>query len=311
MKDKLDIRLRMIQQESNTDKANYLALQKSVAILKDWERDDEEKLNEWSWQDAFKSKQRICYVIEKMPGNVYCGECAVKNISDEIPEIEIELMKEYQGQGIGYLAIIDMLNKLASDYGKVKYYAKVEPDNYASRFLFEKLRAQPVGVSRDYTISDEREERFIERSRYLLDQDLEEVAKKFSVVPETLLTHFLVYQLNVNDINEKCTKREEMINHREKIDCPRKLTREKYKETLLEFLDGLQQIKETITKDELNAKIKEMEKKYTERVDKLGKSINLAEKRGYNSFSDFAEVSKIVERGAASKLILDYELPVT
>ena len=46
MKDKLDIRLRLIQQESNTDKANYLALQKSVAILKNWEQNDEEKLNE-------------------------------------------------------------------------------------------------------------------------------------------------------------------------------------------------------------------------------------------------------------------------
>ena len=73
----------------------------------------------------------------------------------------------------------------------------------------------------------------------------------------------------------------------------------------------MQQIKETITKDELNAKIKEMEKKYTERVDKLGKSINLAEKRGHNSFSDFAEVSKTVETGAANKPILDYELPIT
>ena len=70
-----------------------------------------------------------------------------------------------------------------------------------------------------------------------------------------------------------------MINHREKIDCPRMLTREKYKETLLESLDGLQQIKEMITKDEMNTKIKEMEKKYTECVDKLSKSINLAEKK--------------------------------
>ena len=279
MKDKLDIRLRLIQQESNTDKANYLALQKSVAILKNWEQNDEEKLNEWSWKEAFKSKERICYVIEKMPGNVYCGECAVKNISDEIPEIEIELMKEYQGQGIGYLAIIDMLSKLASDYGKDEYYARVEPDNYASRFLFEKLCAQPVGVVRDPTVSDERIEQFIERSRYLLDRDLEEVAKKFSVMPETLLTHFLVYQINVSDINEKCAGREEVVNHREKIDCPRMLTREKYKETLREFLDGLQQIKETITKEEVNVKIKEMERKYMERVDKLSKSINWDEEK--------------------------------
>ena len=141
------------------------------------------------------------------------------------------------------------------------------------------LCAQPVGVLRDPTVSDERIEQFIERSRYLLDRDLEEVAKKFSVMPETLLTHFLVYQIKVSDINEKCAGREEVVNHREKIDCPRMLTREKYKETLLEFLDGLQQIKETITKEEVNVKIKEMERKYTERVDKLRKSINWDEEK--------------------------------
>ena len=57
------------------------------------------------------------------------------------------------------------------------------------------------------------------------------------------------------------------------------LTREKYKETLREFLDGLQQIKETITKEEVNVKIKEMERKYMERVDKLSKSINWDEEK--------------------------------
>ena len=269
MKDKLDIRLRPIQQESNIDKEHYLALQKSVAIFKSWEPDNEEKLNEQLWQDAFKSKHRICYVIEKMPGNEYCGECAVKNIFDETPEIEIELMKEYQGQGIGYLAIIDMLNKLASDYGKERYYVKIEPDNYASRFLFEKLCAQPAGVLRDYNIPDERVKQFIERSRYLLDQDLEEVAKKFSVAPETLLTHFLVYQISVNDINEKYAERGKTINHRVRMDCPRKLTKEKYMETLREFLDELQQMEGTVTKEELDARIDKIKKRWMERADKL------------------------------------------
>ncbi len=46
MKDKLDIRLRLIQQESNTDKANYLALQKSICSnLKKLGAGREKKLN--------------------------------------------------------------------------------------------------------------------------------------------------------------------------------------------------------------------------------------------------------------------------
>ena len=266
MKNNLDIRLRLIQQNSNTDKENHFALQKSVAVLRNRERDNEEALNEWLWRDSFKNENRICYVIEKMPGNVYCGECAVKNISDGIPEIEIEVMKEYQGQGIGYLAIIDMLNKLATNYGKENYCAKVEPDNHASRFLFEKLCGKPAGVSRDYIISEESVERFTKRSMYLLDQDLKNVAKDLGVDADILLTHFLVYKININDIKENYSEMKGLGNHREKIDSPRTLTKEKYKESIREFLNGLQQIKRTVTKEELKAMIDEMEKEWIKSI---------------------------------------------
>lgn len=78
-------------------------------------------------------------MIETLPDYSYCGECAVKNISDNIPEIEIELMKEQQNKGIGYQSLIIMLNRLAEEYKKEKLCAKVEPDNYVSQLLFEKL----------------------------------------------------------------------------------------------------------------------------------------------------------------------------
>lgn len=274
MENKLDIRLRLIQQDSNEGKENYFALQKSVAILQNWEQDNEKELNEWSWQDIFKNKNRICYVIEKMPGNVYCGECAVKNISDEISEIEIELMKECQGQGIGYLAIIDMLNKLAAKYGKENYYAKIEPDNYVSRFLFEKLGGRPIGVSRDYVIPDERVEQFTERSKFLLDQDLEKVAEEFGVEAEILLTHLLVYKININAINVSYIVGGKITNRRAKTDYPRRLTREKYKETLREYLDGLHQLKEAAANEELSTMVlNDMKKKWMERKDKLNENI--------------------------------------
>ena len=272
MKDKIDIRLRLIQQDSDTDKENYFALQKSVAILKNWEPDNIEELNEQSWQENFK-KNRICYVIEKMSGNVYCGECAVKNISDEIPEIE--LMMEYQGQGIGYRAIIDMLNKLASDYGKENFYAKIDPDNHASRFLFEKLCGQPAGVVRDYAISDDRVEQFTERTSYLLDQNLEKLARKFGVDVNVLLTHFVVYKINVNDVNES-HEAKALSNHRKKEFFGRSLTREKYMESIWELLEGLQQIRESTTKEKLKASIDGMAKKWMERVDKMSENVNLS-----------------------------------
>ena len=112
----MEINLRLIQQESIEDRENYFALQKSVALFPDMVMDDNQ-----SWQDQFENKNRICYVIETISENSYCGECAVKDISANIPEIEIELMQEYQHQGIGYKAIIMMLNKLAKEHGNKNF----------------------------------------------------------------------------------------------------------------------------------------------------------------------------------------------
>ena len=78
------------------------------------------------WRDNCEKKNRICYVIEVGEGCLYCGECAVKDISADIPEIEIELLQEYQHQGIGYKAIIMMLNEVAKQYGKREFYAKTQ-----------------------------------------------------------------------------------------------------------------------------------------------------------------------------------------
>lgn len=68
-------------------------------------------------------------MIETLPIFSYCGECVAKDISASISEVEIELLKEYQHQGISYKAITRMLNKL------VKEYEKIEPYNYESQFL--------------------------------------------------------------------------------------------------------------------------------------------------------------------------------
>lgn len=65
-------------------------------------------------------------MIETIPDFLYCGECAVKDISADIPEIEIELMWEYQHQGIGYRAMIKMFNKISERYGKQEFMQKLK-----------------------------------------------------------------------------------------------------------------------------------------------------------------------------------------
>lgn len=89
------------------------------------------------------------------------------------------------------------------------------------------------------------------------------MAKKFGVDAKVLLTHFLVYKININDIRENRAGIKKSTNHRERIDFSRRLTREKYKEELREFLEGLQRIEESITNGEQDIIVNEMERKWT------------------------------------------------
>lgn len=73
----MDIKLRLIQQNSLKDRENYFALQKSVALFPNI-RLDKEMYKDISWQEEFKNENRICYVIGTVAESSYCGECAVK-----------------------------------------------------------------------------------------------------------------------------------------------------------------------------------------------------------------------------------------
>lgn len=273
----MDINLRLIQQNNMQDRENYFALQRSVALFPNMKLDNIKECEYISWKDLFHNKNRICYVIETIPDSLYCGECAVKDICADIPEIEIELMQEYQHQGIGYKAMIMMLNKISEKYGKQEFYAKVEPDNYASQFLFEKLSGVPAGVVKDFQISDERTEQFIELHRYLLDGRMKNIAKTFEVEADLLLTHLLVYKLNVNHLPQIGINKIEAKNKREHIECLRKLSKEKFMDVLIEMIKGLEVIEDSSeTNDKISAKIAEMKSKLLDKME-LMKEINLVE----------------------------------
>ncbi len=264
----VDINLRLIQPGSIQDKQNYFALQKSVALFPDKRMDYKEEYEDKAWKEQFENKNRICYVIETIPEVLYCGECAVKDISADIPEIEVELIQEYQHQGIGYKAIIMLLNKLVKEYGKQEFYVKIEPDNYASQLLFEKLRGMPVGLVKDFQISDERAEQFTETHRYLLDERMQNIAKKFGVEADLLLTHLLVYKLNYNDLQEDNINTIAVANKREHIECLRTLSKEKYKDVMMEWLEDLEEIKNfDEAKDKIMKRIAEMESKLLEKME--------------------------------------------
>ncbi len=267
----MDIRLRLIQQDSVEDRRNYFALQKSVALFTDKALEYQKEYEDKLWQNQFNNQNRICYVIETIPELAYCGECAVKDISVDISEIEIEIMQECQHKGIGYKAIIKMLRELAENYDKQEFYVKVEPDNYASQFLLEKLGGLPTGLVKDFQISDERADSFIKTHRYLLDKRMQDLAEQFDVVTDLLLTHLLVYKLKYQNLKTINTNGVEMKNKRKHMECRRTLSKEKYKEVMREWLEDLEEIKSYgEAKDKIDAKLADMESKLLKKMELMG-----------------------------------------
>lgn len=270
----MDINLRLIQQDSTMDRENYFSLQKSVALFPDIRLDYKEGYADIEWRGHCENKNRVCYVIEMGTESLYCGECAVKDISVDIPEIEIELLREYQHQGIGYQAIILMLNMLSEKYGKQEFYAKIETDNYASQFLFEKLGGIPAGLVKDFNISDKRAEKFIETHRYLLDESMQDVAEKFDVEPDSLLTNLLVYKLDSSSLRIDNVDAMKISNQKKHIECHRTLSKAKMKDIMLQWLEDLEDIKNlSEAKDKVQAKIAERKSRLLEKIELMNTPI--------------------------------------
>lgn len=107
----------------------------------------------------------------------------------------IELLKCWKKQGIGYKAIKAMLTELKERLNINEFRIKVEPDNYASQRLFEKLGAVPYGIV-EFMLHKEKDIiRCEEENMDAIDAKLVTVAEKFGVEPRKLLSHVLEYEL--------------------------------------------------------------------------------------------------------------------
>lgn len=94
------------------------------------------------------------------------------------------------------------------------------------------------------------------------------IAKKFNIVPNMLLTHLLVYKLHCNDLKTDDMSVFENTNKRKHIECSRLLSKEKYKDVLMEWLEDLEEIKTLDgAKDKITAKITDMETKLFQKME--------------------------------------------
>lgn len=189
-----NIRLRPL---ADSDRADYIELQKELSFSK--ELYNKESIVKNTWKDMLSENSRRFAIVDTET-KAFCGYCGIKDIRKRIPEIEIELLGRYQRKGIGYHALAGMMKSIADKYGTEAFLSKVEPDNYASQNLMEKLGGKPDGTQLDIRIEEEDAAAFEERYKSLIDDNIRMVAEKFQVEPQRLLTHVLLYRIPAQSV---------------------------------------------------------------------------------------------------------------
>ena len=172
------------------DKEEYIKLQKEMWIKPENIDGDQEKL----WEMKLEDEQINCTITD---GNTIYGFCGVKRKVDVYPEVEIEIFKEYAHKGIGSYALTLLLERGAKEKGFRTFIAKVSPDNYPSILLFRKLGAKTAGLKRNIVIDEKETEEYETRNKDYITDNLRSVAKLFQVEAECLLSHNLIFQMDM------------------------------------------------------------------------------------------------------------------
>ena len=173
-----------------SDREGFLALQKhyssTPAMLA------QEAYQNMVWSEHTEQKSLMLSIEQDQ---AYIGYCGIQDLSKDIWEISIELMPEKVRQGIGSIAIPAMLDELRDRLGVITYRIRIEPTNYVSQRLFEKLGAVPNGISELWLHDPDDLAQLEEEGMHLIDETLIAVAMKFDVEPRALLSHVLEYKL--------------------------------------------------------------------------------------------------------------------
>ena len=182
-----EIILRKVQ---DSDKDIFIELQKENNIVKSMMK--EEAYRNMLWNEHIEYKALMFSVIVD---NEYAGYCGIKNTTHEQWEIAIEILNKWKHKGIGYRAISVMLDEIKNRLNVSEFCVRIDAENYPSQRLFEKLGAEPNGIS-EFLLHEEADIRRCEEENiHLLDERIQELAKQFNVEPRKLLSHVLEYKL--------------------------------------------------------------------------------------------------------------------
>lgn len=181
----------LLRNTVDSDRDSFLRLQREYSALRSLLEED--GYCSLIWRDHNDNTALMLSITEN---GEYVGYCGIKDLSKKPWEIAIELLPEWTHRGIGTTVITAMLDAVKERLGVVDFRVRIDPANIASQNLFEKLGAQPNGISKFILHKEEEIRQCEEANLHLINDALITIAKKFDVEPRKLLSHVLEYTLS-------------------------------------------------------------------------------------------------------------------
>lgn len=183
----------VLRKPTDSDLGGFLQLQREYTLTSSFLNDEGYCAAIWR-----EHKANTALMLSITQNGEYIGYCGIKDLAKNPWEIAIELLPQWTHQGMGSAALRAMLDVLADRLSMVEFRVRIAPANTASQQLFEKLSAQPNGISKLILKNEQECRQFEEENLHLIDNALIAVAKKFGVEPRKLLSHVLDYTLSWN-----------------------------------------------------------------------------------------------------------------
>lgn len=97
-----------------------------------------------AWEDLLSAEHLTCSILKKETG-AFCGFCQLQWIFSATPELGIDLLPEYQKQGIAMEVLPPFLSRAKKLLPISHFYAKIQKQNRPSQRLAEKIGGICIG----------------------------------------------------------------------------------------------------------------------------------------------------------------------
>lgn len=159
---------------------------------------EDEKFREETWKEFLGKSSFVCSIYDR-DTNKYVGYCSVRNMDKEAWELAIELKPDACHKGYGTEALVLLMRRVYELTGNRYYRARVEVDNHASQGLMRKLGATPNGI-REFLLYGDDIEKFQEENKYMITDEIRQVAAEFCMDAEDILGYVLEYRFDAEKL---------------------------------------------------------------------------------------------------------------